>query len=32
MKNTTNIRKAEATKKIMFFVSILTCVVVAVNF
>ena len=31
MKSTVNIRKAEATKKIILFVSILTCVVLAVN-
>jgi hypothetical protein len=32
MKNATHIRKAETSKKIMLFVSILACVVVAVNF
>jgi hypothetical protein len=32
MKNTANIRKAETTKKIMLFVSILTCVMLAANF
>lgn len=31
MQQTINIRKAEATKKIMFFVSILVCLVLAVN-
>ena len=31
MKNTTNIRKAETNQKIMLFVSILACVVLAVN-
>ena len=31
MKNANHIRKTEATKKIMLFVSIITCVVLAVN-
>lgn len=31
MKNATNIRKAETSQKIMLFVSILACVVLAVN-
>ncbi len=32
MKNTAHIRQAEVSKKIMLFVSIITCVVLAVNF